>query len=177
MSQSSDNNHLPPNASEHQNLANPLYKIGNLIQFFKQELAVGQKRKTNILHLNAHTLYQMGISKYLDPEERNINFLNYQHPQEALEFLEYIFKSGYTVDLIITEVRLPELSGFEFAKQLRSIESSLGRKVIPILAISLYDESHPLIQEALHANYFNKYLTLNSESEKIQKAIDALLHS
>jgi len=60
---------------------------------------------------------------------KQIEIQTFENPLEALKLVE----GGYTYDLLITDINMPQMSGLEMAKRLKSLNNV---KLKPILALT-----------------------------------------
>ena len=68
--------------------------------------------------------------KLLIEENFDINIFTALKAQEAIEIV-----MNNTIDLILTDVQMPDVDGFEFAQYLKDVEST---KNIPVTSVSMY---------------------------------------
>jgi two-component system OmpR family response regulator len=79
---------------------------------------------------------------------------NYQvtSAYSALEALELLKKDATPYDLIILDLYMPQMNGFEFAEQLK-VQGILGQKKIPIIVSSATNRASEK-EEAARFDYF-----------------------
>lgn len=102
-----------------------------------------------------------------------LNRLGYKDFHEASNGREGIDRlASAPVDLVITDWNMPEMSGIEFIKAVRSNDST---KHLPVLMVTT-NAAEDDIKEALRAgvnNYVVKPFTPDTIKEKIQAAVKA----
>jgi len=79
-------------------------------------------------------------------------------------------------DVILSDISMPEMDGFEFLQQLRNIE---GRKEIPVVAITGFGRSDDIARASAAGFYshLTKPLNLGALSEVLQRVANGLSHS
>ena len=70
---------------------------------------------------------QMSVKELVDKKEIELRI--FENPLDVIDLVE----SGFTYDLLITDINMPQMSGLDMAKRLKSIESV---KLKPILALT-----------------------------------------
>lgn len=96
----------------------------------------------------------------------NIELVTYDNPEVALEDV----KNGLVYDLWITDINMPQMSGFDLAKNLKSI-SSVQKK--PIIALTT--ENSPEMKSKGKAIGLVGWLTKPFTNEKLVMAIKRIL--
>lgn len=95
-----------------------------------------------------------------------IELVTYDNPEVALEDV----KNGLVYDLWITDINMPQMSGFDLAKNLKSI-SSVQKK--PIIALTT--ENSPEMKSKGKAIGLVGWLTKPFTNEKLVMAIKRIL--
>jgi diguanylate cyclase (GGDEF)-like protein/PAS domain S-box-containing protein len=72
------------------------------------------------------------FSKLAATIERDVEVRAFGNPQEALEWTQ-----GHSVDLVITDYKMPQMDGAEFIRRFRALPSSAD---IPVIVITVYEE-------------------------------------
>ena len=102
-----------------------------------------------------------------------LNKLGYKEFHEAANGREGVDRLAATpVDMVITDWNMPEMSGIEFIRTVRSVESF---KELPVLMVTTNAAEDDIV-EALKAgvnNYVVKPFTPDTIKEKIQAALKA----
>jgi len=80
---------------------------------------------------------QMSVKSLVDSGE--IELQTFENPLEVIEFVE----NGFVYDLVITDINMPQMSGLEMARRLKSMESV---KLKPILALTT-EKSQEIMQK------------------------------
>ena len=70
---------------------------------------------------------EMSVKELIEKGE--IELITFENPLEVIEAVE----NGFVYDLVITDINMPQMSGLDMAKKLKSIESV---KLKPILALT-----------------------------------------
>ena len=127
--------------------------------------------------------------KLLIEENFDINIFTAFKAQEAIEIV-----MNNPIDLILTDVQMPDIDGFQFAQYLKDIESTKDIPVIFITGIYEKDEyknrgydiggieyiTKPIDNKLLISKlkiYINIFNTIKSSNDKLNKAEDLLIHS
>ncbi|MDD3054959.1 MAG: hybrid sensor histidine kinase/response regulator [Aliarcobacter sp.] len=127
--------------------------------------------------------------KLLIEENFDINIFTALKAQEAIEIV-----MNNPIDLILTDVQMPDIDGFEFAQYLKDIESTKDIPVIFITGIYEKDEyknkgyniggieyiTKPIDNKLLISKlkiYINIFNTIKTSNEKLHKTEDLLIHS
>ena len=122
-------------------------------------------------------------------ENFDINIFTALKAQEAIEIV-----MNNTIDLILTDVQMPDIDGFEFAQYLKDIESTKDIPVIFITGIYEKDEyknkgyniggieyiTKPIDNKLLISKlkiYINIFNTIKTSNEKLHKTENLLIHS
>ena len=125
-----------------------------------------------ILHLDDHQLFLNGLQTAVTKISDNYRFIQFQHPDEALDYIETSFEIDNPVDIIITDYNHPGMKGYEFAVGVKVLELKYQRKYkIPVLMISMagtyFHPGQETIQEFLVRNK-------QDEANKKQFALESI---
>lgn len=76
-----------------------------------------------------------------------------------------------TFDVLLLDVNMPELNGFETLKALRSLEQRTGRKRLPVLMVSGHagEETHQHFKQAGADGFIVKPLGLEALRQEIRR--------
>ena len=99
-----------------------------------------------------------------------LNKLGHQECLEASNGREGIEKLGQGVDMIITDWNMPEMSGIEFIRTLRTMDAHSSTPVLMVTTNAAKDD----IVEALRAGV-NNYVVKPFTPDTIKEKIDAVL--
>ena len=94
----------------------------------------------------------------------NYSVTSVENGREALD----VFKTN-SFDLILMDIMLPEMDGFEVTRQIRKIEQESGRSEIPIIALTanaLDNDKNKCFQAGM-----NEYLSKPFTSEELLAVI------
>jgi signal transduction histidine kinase len=128
--------------------------------------------------------------KLLIEENFDINIFTALSAQEAIE----IVMGNNSIDLILTDVQMPEIDGFEFAQYLKDIETTKHIPIIFITGIFEKDEyknkgydiggieyiTKPIDNHLLTSKlkiYIDVYNTIKTSQNKIEKTENLLINS
>ncbi len=127
--------------------------------------------------------------KLLIEENFDINIFTALKAQEAIEIV-----MNNTIDLILTDIQMPDVDGFEFAQYLKDVESTKNIPVIFITGIYEKDEYKnkgynlgaieyivkPIDNKLLISKlkiYINIFNTIKASNDKLSKVEDLLIYS
>ncbi len=127
--------------------------------------------------------------KLLIEESFDINIFTALKAQEAIEIIMH-----NNIDLILTDIQMPEIDGFEFAKYLKDMDSTKHIPIIFITGIFEKDEyknkgydiggieyiTKPIDNHLLTSKlkiYIDIYNTIKDSQTKLDKTEDLLIHS
>ena len=115
----------------------------------------------NIMIVDDQTLFRDGLKTVLDLEKNLSVIATVANGKEAL----LSFKSSPLPDLILLDIRMPEMDGVETVKQIKQTHPE-----IKVLMLTTFNDEEYVI-EAL-ANGANGYVLKDIEIEKLVEAID-----
>ncbi len=88
------------------------------------------------------------------------------HPEEALTVVEKLAQRDETIDLLITDITLPGMSGYTLAQELQTRQPSLA---------VLYFSGHSresLADELVNGHFLPKPFTLENLAKSVRRALD-----
>lgn len=119
--------------------------------------------KINLLLVDDHQMMIDGLLAILQKEE-NICIVGVAlHGNMALEFIK-----KNTVDLVITDISMPQMNGIELTKAIKAINSN-----IKVIALSMHNDIHH-INEMLDAG-ISGYLLKNTGNEELILSINKIM--
>ncbi len=119
----------------------------------------------NILLVDDHTLIREGLKLIL---KRNKNFKIIGEASNGVEAIRYIDKNADKVHVVMLDITMPELDGFEVAKIVRQ-----NHPEIKILALTMHSEESyitKMIDVGVHG-----YVLKDSNLEDLSTAINTIL--
>lgn len=105
------------------------------------------------------------IKRLLDKKIQDIEVFCFDNAQDAMQFLR-----GNTLDLVITDVRMPLMSGLELSEQIKILAKGL-----PVIIISAFSEFE-YAQKAVELGVVN-YLTKPLDIVKFENVVRDILFS
>ena len=87
--------------------------------------------------------------------------------------LEYLKEHGFS-DLILLDIKMPEMDGFETLKRLREYEASIGRDEIPVIFLTGVTEKDVVIKTIVELKPDGYVVKPSKKSELVAKIIDVL---
>ena len=92
---------------------------------------------TNILivddEADTHLLYKLKLNKIFAPVGR-VSIISFLSGKDCLSYLNA--HKDETIDLILTDINMPEMDGFELLKEIRKMD-----QVTPIYVVSAYESA------------------------------------
>ncbi len=82
---------------------------------------------------DTHLLYKLKLKKIFAPVG-SLEIMSFLSGKECLEYLKS--HKGAPIDLILTDINMPEMDGFELLKEIRKFDS-----VTPIYVVSAYESA------------------------------------
>ena len=110
--------------------------------------------------IDDHQLILDGMKKLLESVENYEIVFVLNSAREALQYL-----SENIIDLVVTDVAMPDMNGAEFIKKIRQKNQDIKILVLSMYKTDLIDESE-----------INGYILKESSSETILKKVDEVLH-
>ncbi len=110
--------------------------------------------------IDDHQLILDGMKKLLESVENYEIVFVLNSAREALQYL-----SENIIDLVVTDVAMPNMNGAEFIKKIRQKNQDIKILVLSMYKTDLIDESE-----------INGYILKESSSETILKKVDEVLH-
>ncbi len=115
--------------------------------------------KINLILVDDHQLFLNGLKASLEKYEFISVLEMFTNGKKALSFLK-----NNTVDLIITDISMPELNGIEFIKKVKE------QHAVKFLAISMFKPPH------YQTNFYNGYLLKDTDISIVIKAIKSIVY-
>ena len=123
-----------------------------------------RRSKYKILVVDDSKFFQEMLTPLLGVSGYDVKAVS--NPKDALEIME----QGEIFDLIISDIEMPDMNGFEFVNTLKSEKSNW--KLVPVLALSSHSAPAD-IEKGLEAG-FDKYV-MKFDKEEILNAVDEIL--
>jgi signal transduction histidine kinase/CheY-like chemotaxis protein len=126
-----------------------------------------------VLVVEDHPVNQVLMRKML--EHFGMEPVLAEHGQRALELL----RGGEQVDLVLMDLQMPVLNGFEASAQIREWERASGRSRLPIVALTAnaFDETRRLTQEAGIDDFMTKPVVLATLRKTLDKWLGRTVHA
>ena len=109
--------------------------------------------------IDDHKIFGEGLSMILEKIDISVVRV-FQDPKEAWLY----FHKFQNIDIIFTDINMPEMNGFKLCEKIKNINSS-----IKIIVLSMYDDKR-IKKQALNSGA-DIYLTKTASKEDIQKAV------
>jgi DNA-binding NarL/FixJ family response regulator len=117
-------------------------------------------KKIDVILVDDHALFLNGLNASL----KNYAFINvlstFTKAETAINFLKTT-----AVDLIISDISMPNINGFEFIKKVKSIHNN-----VKVLVISMFEPLH------YKRNFYNGYLLKDTDITTVVKAIETIVY-
>ena len=137
-----------------------------------------------ILHLDDHQLFLNGFQTAVTKICDNYRFIQFNHPDEALDYIETSFEIDNPVDIIITDYNHPGMKGYEFAVGVKVLELKYQRKyqetIEDFLVRNKQDEANKKqfalesIARGVEVEAITGVLTKNCTAEQIVEFVEYL---
>ena len=116
--------------------------------------------KISLILVDDHDLFLNGLNASL----KNYDFINvlstFNTAEQAIHFLKTT-----PVDLVISDISMPNINGIEFIKTIKSINNNLK-----VLVISMFEPLH------YKRNFYNGYLLKDTDIKIVVKAIREIVY-
>ena len=109
--------------------------------------------------IDDHKIFGEGLSMILEKIDISVVRV-FQDPKEAWLY----FHKFQNIDIIFTDINMPEMNGFKLCEKIKNINSS-----IKIIVLSMYDDKR-IKKQALQSGA-DIYLTKTASKEDIKKAV------
>jgi len=120
----------------------------------------------NVLVVEDNKVNMLLIKTYFKNIFPNINLITSESGKIALES----YKNN-KIDLILTDIQMPEMNGYELAQEIRKINTNIP--IIALTASSIVEEKEKSIQVGIN-DFITKPITQNAFREVIKKWIENL---
>ena len=135
------------------------------------------EKQKHIVHLDDHSLITIAIENLLNKFFPDCSCHGFSNTEKAWRFIKNLLLSDEKIGLIVTDFVYSGPNGYEFAKNIRELEMKKNFKSIPIILLTMIDETNPMVKRGLKDNIFNNCLSLASpEKVLIQTFRDSLKH-
>lgn len=115
--------------------------------------------KIRLVIVDDHKMFLEGIKTVLSNDDSFEIVAVYNNPKNVLQF----FKTGVTVDLLITDISMPDINGLELIKSVKAIMPD-----IKILVMSMFEQIQSF-------EGINGYLLKESGTEELKNAIKTII--
>ncbi|MDR7127888.1 CheY-like chemotaxis protein [Algoriphagus sp. 4150] len=126
-------------------------------------------KKKKILVVEDNMINRLMLQRYLE-----INGYHVQAASNGIDAIDQI-KVNNLPDLIVTDLEMPYMNGYQFLKMLRENEPT---RQLPVIAISSFDL---ISEDKLHGHCFDQYLykpfSLESLRDEIRHVMEDKLNS
>jgi DNA-binding NarL/FixJ family response regulator len=119
-----------------------------------------------IVHLDDHLLFAAGLQQALCPFTTGYNWVHFQHPTQAREFMLKALQSGETISTLITDFNHQGDNGYVFSKHIKRIVKQY-HSTIPIILYTMSTLSKEMIRIGLNENVFDDYIQKSASVEEV----------
>lgn len=116
-------------------------------------------KEIKVILVDDHQLFLEGLKATFSNDTSITIVETFNSAKKALSFLK-----KETIDLVITDISMPELNGIEFIKQLKT-----DNKIIKVLAISMFNPIH------YEKYFYDGYLLKESDSTLVIQAVKSIV--
>lgn len=116
-------------------------------------------KEIKVILVDDHQLFLEGLKATFSNDTSITIVETFNSAKKALSFLK-----KETIDLVITDISMPELNGIEFIKQLKT-----DNKIIKVLAISMFKPIH------YEKDFYDGYLLKESDSTLVIQAVKSIV--
>lgn len=122
-------------------------------------------KNLNILYIEDEEKIRINVKKALELICNNI------YESEDINSAKSIFEEN-RIDIIISDINLPDCSGLDYAKELRKVDKS-----IPIILLSAYTDKEYLLEAAKLklVNYLTKPIDFNELKNSLLNAVEDII--
>lgn len=128
-----------------------------------------------VIFIDDHILFRNGvIDQILRPLFISSDIIEIENGDNACDFIENEIKNKNKIDLIITDILHPGLTGNELVKHIRFYERQYNNKLrIPIIVLSMVPQtSYP---ELMADEIIDAYLSKGDKAEDIIMCLEGIL--
>jgi DNA-binding response OmpR family regulator len=124
-------------------------------------------KNLNILYIEDETNIRLNIKKTLELFCQNV------FDVENISYAKEILATN-RIDIIISDINLPDMSGIDFIKELRKID-----KTIPIILLSAYTDKNFLLEATRLklVDYLTKPIDFKNLNSALQKCVEEILEN
>lgn len=122
-------------------------------------------KNLNILYIEDEASIKENVKKTLEL------FCDNVYDEECIENAKKTLEKN-RIDIIISDINLPDISGIDFIKQLRMID-----KTIPVIILSAYTDKNYLLEatKLKLVDYLTKPIDFKSLNSALNKCVDEIL--
>jgi CheY-like chemotaxis protein len=134
------------------------------------------EEKIPIVHVDRYTLFAGGLKSLLkDYFLQEFEWNYFDNPADALGFLVDQFSKNKYIHFIITDISLPLWDGCKFVKMIRRLEEKYNYRQTPIIALTMHDETSPVMVEAKKENLFTAHFTKDVDPDVFARYVNTIL--
>jgi response regulator RpfG family c-di-GMP phosphodiesterase len=123
--------------------------------------------KYKIVHLDDHKIITDSIRNLVSSNVSNCDFVSFNDTDDAYSYLVKSINFEETIDVFITDFTHHGMNGYELAKSIRKVENKLNRKPIPIILLTMHDNSLSEIRIGLKEKVFDNYISLSADHHEL----------
>lgn len=116
-------------------------------------------KQIKVVLVDDHQLFLEGLKATLNNDSAITVIQTFTKAEKAFAFLK-----KEIIDLVITDISMPEINGIEFIKKLKQYDAS-----IKVMAISMFKPIH------YEKNFYDGYLLKETDSSIVLKAIKSIV--
>ena len=133
--------------------------------------------RTRIVYIEDHSIFREAvINNCIKPFFKNLHLTEFTNGNDAFEYIKNEINANSKIDLIITDINHPGMSGYKLVDAVHEYEKSTGSdKFIPIIVITMIEETHFMkMRKHKKVDY---YLNKTTSPENIIDCIEEVLYA
>ncbi len=120
-------------------------------------------------------IYQTIVLKHLERMAENCEFLSMEDGEDAITQIRHMIKENKPLpDLILLDINMPIMDGWDFLNEFRTIKNTLGKKINIIIVTSSVDDRD--MTKAQEYSEVSGYIVKPIVSSDLRKVIDRFVN-
>ena len=99
-------------------------------------------------------------------EKNGLQVIGFTNPQEAIEYFD---DPSADCDLVVSDARMPQVTGFELARRIKSI-----RPDIKVILVSSFEISKEELEKVMPSTHIDGFLTKPFHITKLMEVVQSL---